>query len=328
MRRREFISCVVGAAAWSPSTRAQQARTPVIGFLGNTSPNPANEGRLQTLRQGLKDSGFIEGENVTIVYRWAENQLDRLPELAAELVRLGVSVIAAPGGPAPTLAAKTATATIPVVFIVGYDPVALGLVASLARPSGNLTGVYFLASDEGMVAKRIQLLRELVPGAARVALLVNPAEAAAIESTLRGAETAARGLHILRFNASTGGEIDAAFASIVRDRRDALLVASSPFMVSRRVQLVLLAARHALPAIYAERIFADAGGLISYGADIAHAVRQCGVYIGRILKGAEPADLPVMQSSKFELVVNAQTAGMLNLIVPPSLLAHADEVIE
>ena len=277
---------------------------------------------------GPEESGYVEGENVAIEYRWAENQIDRLPELAAELVRRRVAVIAATGGPPSVLAAKAATTTIPIVFIVAEDPVRLGLVASLARPGGNLTGINFFTTE--LVAKRLELLRELVPAATRVAVLVNPANAARCETTLRDVEPAARamGLQIQVLNASTSREIDAAFATFVRERPDALFVGTDPFFTSRRVQLAHLAARHAIPATYADARFAEAGGLMSYGANIADAYRQVGVYTGRILKGAKPADLPVVQSTKFELVINAQTARMLGLTVPPTLLAPADEVIE
>ena len=265
---------------------------------------------------------------MAIEYRWAEGQFDRLPALAAELVRRRVAVIATTGGPAAAFAAKAATTTIPIVFIVAEDPVRLGLVASLARPGGNLTGVNFVIGE--LTAKRLGLLRELVPGAARVAVLVNPANATNAETTLRDVEPAARamGLQIQVVNASTSREIDAAFATFVRERPDALFVGHDAFFTSRRVQLVHLATRHAMPATYALRDFAEAGGLMSYGVNIADALRQVGVYTGRILKGAKPADLPVLQSTKFELVINARTAQMLGLKVPPSLLARADEVIE
>jgi putative tryptophan/tyrosine transport system substrate-binding protein len=323
--RREFIATLGGmAAAWPLAAGSQQAVMPVIGFLHPASDTLPD--RLRGFRQGLKDTGYIEGENVAIVYRWAENQIDRLPELVAELVRRQVAVLAISGN-AATLAAKAATA-IPVAFIVNEDPVRLGLVASLARPGGSLTGVNFLAGE--LAAKRLQLLRELVPGATRVAVFVNPANATTAESTLRDVAPAARAmaLQILVFKTRTSREIDAAFDTFVRERPDALFVDPDPFFVSRRIQLVHLASRHALPATYGVREFAEAGGLMSYGPSVADAYRQIGVYSGRILKGAKPADLPVVQSAKFELVINHQTARMLGLTVPPTLLARADEVIE
>jgi putative tryptophan/tyrosine transport system substrate-binding protein len=284
--------------------------------------------RLRGFRQGLKDTGYVEGENVAIEYRWAENQMDRLSALAADLVRRRVAVIVAPAGTVSALAAKSATTTIPIVFLVAEDPVRLGLVASLARPGGNLTGINFFNAE--LNAKRLELLRELVPGAVRVAVLVNPSGGSDAETTLRDVEPAARamGLQIQVLNASTSREIDKAFATLVRDRPDAVFVSLDPFLNSRRAQLVNLASRHAVPASFSNRDFAEIGGLMSYGTNIADAFRQVGIYIGRILKGAKPADLPVVQASKFELVINAQTARMLGLTVPPSLLATADEVIE
>jgi putative ABC transport system substrate-binding protein len=298
---------------------------PVIGFLSNASPETFAD-RLRGFRQGLKETGFAEGENVAIVYRWAENQIERLPELAAELVRRQVTVIAAPQA-ASALAVKALTTTIPTVFIAPEDPVKLGLVASLARPGGNLTGFNLFSGE--LSAKRLELLRAMVPGAARVAVLVNPTNPA-LETTVRDVEAAARamGLQIQVFNASTSGEINAAFASFARERPDAVFVQLDVFLNSRRAQLVNLASRHALPAIYANRDVVEMGGLLSYGTDIADSFRQVGVYTGRILKGAKPAELPVLQSSKYELVINHQTARMLDLTVPPSLLALADEVIE
>jgi putative ABC transport system substrate-binding protein len=282
--------------------------------------------RLRAFREGLKDSGYVERENVAIEYRWAENQLDRLPELAAELVRRQVAVIAATSTN-PALAAKAATTTTPIVFVAGEDPVRLGLVASLARPGGNLTGINILSGE--LTAKRLNLLREMVPGAARIAVLVNPANVMT-ENALRDVAAAARvmGLQIQVLNASTSGEIDAAFATFVRERPDAVFVGLDVFFISRRAQLVNLASRHALPATYHLREFAEAGGLMSYGTNIVDTFRQAGVYAGRILKGAKPADLPVVQSTKFELVINAWTARMLGLAVPPTLLSTADEVIE
>ena len=327
MKRREFLALTGGAAAWPLTARAQQPAMPVIGFLDPRSPHTLAD-QLRAFRQGLKDTGYVEGENVAIEYRWAEGQFDRLPALAAELVRRRVTVIATNGGPAAALAAKAATATIPIVCIVGEDPVRLGLVASLARPGGNLTGINFLIGE--LTAKRLGLLREFVPKAARIAVLVNPANATNVETTLRDLELAAHtmGLQIQIFKASSSPEIEAAFATFVRERPDALFVGNDAFFTSRRVQLVHLATLHKIPAIYALREFAEVGGLVSYGVNVTEALRQVGVYSGRILKGAKPADLPVVQSSKFELVINAVTARMLGLTVPPSLLSVADEVIE
>jgi putative ABC transport system substrate-binding protein len=329
MRRREFITLLGGAAVARPlAARAQQAAVmPVIGFLNSQSPEGFGD-RLRAFHRGLKDSGYVEGENVTIVYRWAENQMDRLPELATDLVRRNVAVIAAAGGPAASFAAKAATTTIPIVFLSAEDPVRLGLVASLARPGSNLTGINFLNNE--LSAKRLELLRELVPAATRVAVLVNPANAANAEPQLRDVEPAAgaMGLQIQVLNASTSQEIDAAFATLVRERPDALFVGGDPFFVTRRVQLATLVARHAIPATFGSRDIAEAGGLMSYGANVLDAWRQQGVYAGRILKGAKPADLPVVQSSRFDLVINHQTARLLGLTVPPQLLARADEVIE
>jgi putative ABC transport system substrate-binding protein len=306
------------------TARAQQPAMPVVGFLDRRSPGTI-EGFLHAFRQGLKDTGYVEGENVTVEYRWAENQIDRLAQLAADLVRRKVAVIVASGATASALAAKAATTTIPIVFIVNEDPVRLGLVASLSRPGGNVTGINFLSGE--LVAKRLELLRDLVPGAARMAVLVTADSA---DTTVKDVDAAARalGLQIQVFNVSAIREIDAAFATFARERPDALFVAGDAFLSGRRVQLAQLAAFHRLPATYALRDYAEAGGLMSYGPSITDAWRQIGVYTGRILKGAKPADLPVVQPNKFELVINTGTARMLGLAVPDKLLVAADEVIE
>lgn len=329
MRRRKFITLLGSAAAasaWPLGAQAQQPAIPVIGLL---DPRPADNNAyfVRGFRQGLKETGYVEGESVTIEYRWAENQMNRLPDLAADLVRRRVAVIAASGGFASVSAAKAETTTIPIVFAISEDPVRLGLVASLARPGGNMTGINFLSAE--LVAKRLEILREMVPASTRLAVLVNPAGPTP-EITLRDVEPAARaiGLQIQVVRASTSREIDAVFASFVRARPDILFVGTDPFFSNRRVQLVHLATRHAIPATYSGRQFPDIGGLMSYGSDLADAYRQVGAYAGRILKGAKPADLPVMQASKFELVINAQMARILGLTVPPTLLARADVVIE
>jgi putative ABC transport system substrate-binding protein len=317
VKRREFISLLGGAAAtWPLAARAQQPAMPVIGFLNPTSLDP-NVDLLRAFRQGLKEA---------IEYRWAENQIDRLPALAADLVRRRVALIVAVAPPS-ALAAKAATTTIPIVFGVGDDPVKIGLVTSLGRPGGNLTGINFFSSELG--AKRMELLREMVPAAARVAVLADPTFPLT-ESLVRDAQTAARamGLQVKVLSASTSREINAAFANFVRERPDVLYVGTSTFFISRPVQLTQLAARHAVPAIYSVRQYTEAGGLMSYGTSLTDTFRQMGVYTGRILKGVKPADLPVIQSTKFELVINAETAQMLDLTVPPTLLATADEVIE
>ena len=328
MRRREFIALLGGAAAgWPLAARAQQPAMPVIGSLSSVSPEGWVE-RMRGFSQGLHEAGYVEGENVAIDYRWAENQLDRLPGLAADLVRRRVALVFAHGGTAPAIAAKAATTATPIVFLVPEDPVKLGLVASLSRPGGNLTGVNLIIGE--LMSKRLALLRELVPGMSRIAVFVNPANPARAEAQAGEAQAAGRGmgLQVRIFNAGTAREISAAFATFADERPDALFVSPDPFFVVRRVQLATLAARHAIPSSFSVRELPEAGALMSYGTNIMDSYRQAGVYAGRILKGAKPADLPVVQSTKFELVINAETARMLGLTVPPSLLAVADEVIE
>jgi putative tryptophan/tyrosine transport system substrate-binding protein len=329
MRRREFITLLGGAAAaWPLVARAQQTAMPVIGFLNTASPDGYAD-RLRGFRQGLEESGYVEGENVAIDYRWAEGQLTRLPALAAELVRRPVAVIAALGSPNLALAAKAATTTIPIVFLVGEDPVQLGLVASLARPGGNLTGINLFNTE--LATKRLELLRQLVPPVRHVAVLVNPSgNSSSTESTVKAVDQAghAMGLQIRIHKASTSQEIDAVFATFTPERPDALFVEGDAFFNSRRVQLVHLASHHRVPATYGGRDYPNIGGLMSYGTNITDVYRQAGIHSGRILKGAKPTDLPVVQSSKFELVINHQTARMLGLTVPDKLLVAADEVIE
>jgi ABC-type uncharacterized transport system substrate-binding protein len=328
MTRREFITLLGGAAAtWPLAARAQEQATPVIGFLGAVSPDGFSE-RVRAFRQGLKEAGLVEGENVAVEYRWAENQLDRLPALAGDLVRKRVTVIFANGGTAPAIAAKAATTTIPIVFAIPEDPVSLGLVASLSRPGANLTGVNFFFGE--LVPKRLELLRELVPALTRVAVFVNPANPSRTDFLVRETESAGRtmGVQIQVFHTGTVREINAAFTSLASQRPDALLVAPDPFFFTRRAQIATLAARHGFPTSFPARDYVEAGGLMSYGPNINDAFRQAGIYIGRVLKGAKVADLPVVQSTKFELVINAQTALMLGLTVPDKLLVAADEVIE
>jgi putative ABC transport system substrate-binding protein len=328
MTRRDYITLLGGTAiAWPLAARAQQLALPVVGFVNGGSAD-ASAGNAAAFRKGLGETGYVDGQNVRVEYHWLDGQYDRVPALVADLVRRRVAVIATPGSAPAALAAKAATATIPIVFGVGDDPVKLGLVASLARPGGNLTGINFFSQE--VVAKRLGLLHDFVPKAVRVAVLVNPAGASITESTLRQAKEAAPtiGLQIQTLNASTIGEIDAAFANLARERPDALFVAPDAFFVSRSVQFVTLAARDKIPAAYSQRGFVAAGGLMSYGSNNADMWRQVGVYTGSILKGAKPADLPVVQSTKFELVINLQTARLLGIAVPPGLLAIADEVIE
>ena len=312
--------------AWPLAARAQQPAMPVIGFLQSASLDGMTE-LIRGFHQGLKETGYVEGGNVAVEYRFADNQLDRLPGLAADLVRRRATVIVT-GSPPPAFAAKAATETIPIVFGVAEDPVRLGLVTSLARPGGNLTGINFFSTE--LVAKRLEFLRELVPGAVRIAALINPASAAITESTLRDLEPAARamGLQIQVVNADTSREIDVAFATLRLERPDALFVGTGPFFNARRVQVAQWAAHLAIPAIYSSRLSAEVGGLMSYGTSRTDSYRQMGVIVGRILNGAKAADLPVVQSTKFEMVINAQTARMLGLAVPQSLLTAADEVIE
>jgi putative ABC transport system substrate-binding protein len=326
MKRREFITLLGGAAAWPLAARAQQAAALVVGFVSSRSLDGSAR-HAAAFGQGLSQTGYVDGQNVTVEYHWLDGKYDRLPSLMGDLVRRSVAVIAAIGDP-PTRAAKAATATIPIAFGVSGDPVAHGLVASLARPGGNATGINFLTSE--VLAKRLGLLRELVPAATRVALLLDPSVRQMTETKLADVEAAARpkGLQIQVLNVQTTSEINAAFATFMHERPDALFVGPGPFFTNRRVQLALLAAFHRMPAIYPLRQCAEAGGLMSYGASLTEAYRQVGAYAGRILKGANPADLPVVQPSKFELVINAQTALMLGLTVPASLLSVADEVIE
>jgi putative ABC transport system substrate-binding protein len=326
MRRRQFITLLGGAVAWPLAARAQQPTMPVIGFLNPQSPESYVE-TMRAFRQGLKEAGYVEGENIAIEYRWADNQSERVPVLAAELVRQRVALIVTTGGAQTALAAKAATTTIPIAFVVADDPVGLGLVGSLARPGSNLTGVNILLAE--LAAKRLELLRELAPRAARIGVLTNPNNPAA-DRTLQELETAARalGLQIRILKASSAHEIDTTFAAFAQERPDALFVATDPLVVARRVQLAVLAAFHRIPAAFAIREVTEVGGLMSYGASLNNAYRQVGAYAGRILKGANPSDLPVIQSSKFELVINHQTARTLGIRVPPSLLAIADEVIE
>jgi putative tryptophan/tyrosine transport system substrate-binding protein len=326
MRRREFITLLGGAAAWPLAVRAQQAAMPVVAFLGSGSSDVVMAARLRAFRQSLKDVGYVEGENVAIEFRWAQGQYDQLPALAAELVRRGVAIVVTTGlGSA--LAAKAATTTIPLIFLGADNPVQFGLVASLNRPGGNATGLNLLTSE--LTAKRLELVRQLVSPAAMVAVLVNP-NSPEVAPQLADVQSASRamGQPILILNASNESDFDTAFASLVQHRADALLVTNDAFLFNRRDQIAALATRNAVPTIYDRREYADAGGLISYGPNYVDAYRQAGIYAGRILKGEKPGDLPVMQSTKFELVINLKAAKALGLELPPTLLALADEVIE
>ena len=327
MKRREFITVLGGAAvAWPLAAGAQQVVLPVVGFIRDGSAD-ASARLAAAFRKGLNETGYVEGQNVTVEYHWLEGQYDRLPALVADLVRRQVAVIATPGG-VPTQAAKAATATIPIVFGVGDDPVKLGIVASLARPGGNATGINILTSE--VAAKRLRLLHDLVPKAVRIAVLVNPGNASVAESTVREVQKAAptMELQIQFLNASTIGEIDAAFVTLARERSDALFVAGDAFFTSRSGQFAILTARDRIPAIYATRDAVEAGGLMSYGPDLTEMFHQVGAYTGSILKGAKPADLPVLQSTKFEFVINLTTAKALGLTIPASVISIADDVIE
>jgi putative tryptophan/tyrosine transport system substrate-binding protein len=327
MRRREFITLVGGVAAtWPLAARAQQPAMPVIGFLHSSSPEP-NANRVSAFRKGLAETGYVEGQNLAIEFRWAEGQDDRLPDLAADLIRRRVAVIATPASTPASLAAQAATTSIPIVFAVAADPVALRLVASLNRPGGNATGVSFQFVE--LLPKQLGMLRELAPGANRFVVLVSR-NSAFTDTVVKDLQASASviGVPIDIFRVGTGREIDAAFANLVQKPGGALLVVPDPFFTNRRAQIVTLAARHALPAIYCAPEFAEIGGLMSYGPNVADGYRQAGIYVGRILKGEKPADLPVVQPTKFELVVNLNTARALGITIPNTLLALADEVIE
>jgi putative ABC transport system substrate-binding protein len=328
MRRREFLGVLGGAAAvWPLVARGQPTEMQVVGFLHVVAPNSLPR-FVDAFRAGLGEAGYVEGRNLRIEFRWADGHPERLPTLAADLVRQRVDVIVTPGNTGAALAAKAATQTIPIVFGIPDDPVKFGLVASLARPGGNLTGINYFTAE--VVAKRLAMMRELVPNARRIAVLVNPADATNAEATKREVESAARtlGLQIETYNASSKDEIDTAFAAMARVRPDALFVGPGAFYNTRRVQLTTLAAQQRLPATYAVRSYAEAGGLMSYGTSIPDAFRLVGSYAGRILKGEKPADLPVVQSTKFEFVINLRAAKALDLVVPPTILARADGVIE
>jgi putative ABC transport system substrate-binding protein len=327
LKRRDFITLLGGAAAWPLAARAQQAAMPVIGFI-NAGVADASANRVAAFRKGLSEAGYADGQNVMVEYHWLEGHYERLPAVLADLVRRRVAVIATPGSTEAALAAKTATATIPIVFGVGEDPMALGIVASLARPGGNATGINFFGLE--IDAKRLGLMHELLPKATRFAVLVNPGNVASTEPTTKTLKEAAGalGLDALFFNASTAAEIDTAFAAFGRERADALFIGGDAFFASRSVQFATLAVRDRIPASYVSREMVEAGLLMSYGTAFADMFRQVGIYTGNILKGTKPADLPVLQSTKFEFVINQQTARSLGLDIPVMLLARADEVIE
>jgi putative ABC transport system substrate-binding protein len=328
MRRREFITLLSGAAAaWPFAAHGQQRSLPVIGFIDSRSIETMGN-RLRGFRRGLEEGGYSEDHTVTVEYRWGENQMDRLPDLAADAVHRHVDVIVASGGISGAFAAKAATTTIPIVFLAAQDPVKLGLVSSLARPGANLTGINFFNTE--LAAKQFEVLREILAKPARIAVFVDPADQTNTEAIVRDVDAAARAnaIQIKIFKASNGREINAEFEAIAQEHFDGVFVEQSPFLNSRRVQLVQLAAHHGIPAVYSGREFAEVGGLVSYGSDIDEAYRQVGVYCARILKGAKPAELPIVQSTKLELVINAETARMLKLPLSPQLLARADEVIE
>jgi putative ABC transport system substrate-binding protein len=326
MRRRDFLTLLVGATAWPLAARAQQPALPIVGFVSGSSREMGSE-RAAAFRRGLGESGFVEGQTATVEYHWLDGQYDQLPSLMSDLVRRRVAVIATVGNP-PSLVAKTATATIPIVFGVGDDPVKLGLVASLARPGGNATGTNFFVNV--MATKQLGLLREVMPRASRIGVLVNRSNASSVEAAMQDLPAAARtlGLQIEVLSASTGRELEAAFSGLAREKADAVLIAADAFLTSRRVQIATLAAHYTIPTILGAREFVEAGGFMSYATDILETYRSVGDYTGRVLKGTKPADLPVTQSSKFELVINLQTARLLGIDVPPQLLAIADDVIE
>jgi putative tryptophan/tyrosine transport system substrate-binding protein len=326
MRRREVIALVGGATAWPLAGRAQRLGMPVIGFVHGASPSYFAQW-AGAVRDGLKEAGYVEGRNVAIEYRWADGRYDRLPALVADLVERQVAVIFAAGGTDPAVAAKAATTKIPIVFVSAADPIKTGLVASLNQPGGNVTGISLLAS--ALDAKKLELLRALAPKASTIGVLVNPYYPAAKSQSDEVQEAAGRlGVRPIMLSASTEDDIDASFASLVREGAGALLVCTDPFFNSRRDRFAALAAHHSLPVIYPQREYVTAGGLISYGPDFADGYRRAGIYVGRVLAGEKPANLPVMQATKFELVINMATAKALGLSVPPTVLALADEVIE